>query len=70
MMDHLETRLRETGIACRVEQRDRLLILVPDEAVNGFGREARLRALQVAREEGCTHVAVELDPGGATLPRA
>jgi hypothetical protein len=56
----LESRLREAGIACRVEVRERLVILVPDDA--GPTREERLRAIQFARAEGFTHVCVELCP--------
>jgi hypothetical protein len=63
----LESRLRESGIACRVELRERLAILVPDRAAPT--RDERLRAIQLARAEGLTHVCVELEPHGAALPR-
>lgn len=69
MTHPLEDRLRDAGIACRVERRDRLAILIPDNAAMDFGRESRLQALQMAREEGFSHVSVELDPDGAPLPR-
>jgi hypothetical protein len=71
----LESLLRDAGIACRVEVRERLAILVPDDA--GPTWEDRLRAIQFARAEGYTHVCVELcphplpsslDPRGAALP--
>ena len=65
-MTSLETQLRDAGISCRVEVRDRLAILVPDRAVPT--RDERLRMLQLARAEGFTHVCVELEPGGASLP--
>lgn len=69
MMHLLESRLRTEGISCRVEARDRLAILIPD-APAVLDREHRVRALQLAREDGFTHVTVELDPVGATIPRA
>ena len=68
MTHPLETRLRGEGIGCRVEQRDRLVILIPDNSARALTREHRLRALQLAREEGFSHAAIELDPGVATLP--
>jgi hypothetical protein len=66
MSDVLQSRLREAGIACRVEQRDRLAIVIPDAA--GISRDDRLLMIQTARAEGFTHVAIELDPDGAPLP--
>lgn len=68
MTHPLETRLRGEGIECRVEQRDRLAILIPDEAARGLTQRERLRALQLARDEGFSHAAIELDAGVATLP--
>jgi hypothetical protein len=78
-MTSLESRLRDAGIACRVEVRDRLAILVPDGARPT--REERFRAIQLANAEGFSHVCVELadgvvsrdgagilEPHGATLP--
>ena len=65
-MTPLELRLREAGIACRVEVRERLAILVPDSG--GPTPDERLRALQLARTEGFSHVCVELEPHGAALP--
>lgn len=67
-MHPLESRLRTAGISCRVEARDRLAILVPD-APAVLEREHRIRALQLAREDGFTHVTVELDPVSAIIPR-
>jgi len=66
----LESRLRAEGIACGVETRDRLAILVPDrgQAITLRG-EARARALAIAREEGFTHVTLEVRARGAALPR-
>jgi hypothetical protein len=62
----LESRLREAGLSCRVEVRERLAIIVPD-ARTPTGDE-RQRMIQLARAEGFTHVCVELEPGGAPLP--
>jgi hypothetical protein len=61
--------VREYGIDCRVEVRDRVAILIPEN--RGTGRltaEQRRQVLQLAKSEGFTHVAVELDPAGAALP--
>jgi hypothetical protein len=62
----LESRLRDAGIACRVEVRERLAILVSDGA--GPTHDERLRAIQLARAEGFSHVCLELEPLGAALP--
>ena len=67
-MNELAARLREQGVECRVEPRDRLAILIP--AGKYFpGVEDRQRVLRLARDEGFTHVALELDPDGAALLR-
>jgi len=63
----LESRLREVGFACRVETRERMAIIVPDTA--SPNREDRQRMIQLARTEGFTHVCVEIEPRGASLPR-
>ena len=65
-MTALELRLRESGINCRVEVRDRLAVLLPDGA--SPTREERFRAIQLAHAEGFSHVCVELEPHGASLP--
>ena len=62
----LEARLRDEGLACRVEVRDRLAILIPEATT--ITRDDRLRMTRLARAEGLTHVCVELDPDGAALP--
>jgi hypothetical protein len=62
----LESRLRDSGVACRVEVRERLVILVPDGEV--ITRDDRMQMIQLARAEGFTHVCVELHPDGAPLP--
>lgn len=69
-MTRLETHLRESGLACRVEVRDRLAILVPETGRENvrLDVEQRRLILQLAKSEGFTHVAVELDPAGAALP--
>lgn len=63
-MSALETLLREHGVQCQVEVRDRLAILVPDSTLEIPDRK---RVVELARSSGFTHVAVELDPDGATL---
>ncbi|CAG0951757.1 hypothetical protein GPROT1_00140 [Gammaproteobacteria bacterium] len=69
-MTTLESRLRVEGIACRVEARDRLAILVPDAGQPVVLRgEIRQRVLAVAREEGFTHVTLDTRGGSAALPR-
>ena len=65
-MTALESQLRDAGIPCRVEVRERLAILVPDS--EGLAHDQRLRAIQLARTEGFSHVCVELEPRGAALP--
>jgi len=66
-MTRLESQVRESGVDCRVEMRDRLAILVP-ESGGHLSAEQRRQILQLAKTEGFTHVAVELDPVGAALP--
>ena len=66
-MTSLESRLREAGLACQVETRERMAIIVPDTA--SPNREDRQRLIQLARAEGFSHVCVELEPRGAPLPR-
>jgi hypothetical protein len=64
-MSALETLLREQGMECLVEVHDRLAILVPDSTLHIPDRK---RVVELARASGFTHVAIELDPDGATLP--
>jgi len=68
-MTRLEPHLRDTGLECRVEVRDRLAILIPGKGGDEghLSAEQRRLILQVAKSEGFTHVAVELDPVGAAL---
>ena len=69
MSHSLETQLRENGVACRVEARDRLAILVPDYGAGRMTVDDRVRILKTARDHGFTHVSLELDPDVAALPR-
>lgn len=68
-MTSLEAALRAHGLACRVEARDRLAILVLEDTQGALGGVMRQKAVDLARDAGFTHVAVELDGGGAPLPR-
>ena len=68
MSHSLEVQLRGNGIACRVEARDRLAILVPDHGAGRMTAEDRLRILKTAREHGFSHVSLELDPDVAAFP--
>ena len=67
MTERLAARLRDAGFSCRVEARERLAIVIPLPGSPLLPGD-RTRVLQLAREEGFTHVAIELDPDGATLP--
>lgn len=70
MIDALEARLVDAGIACRLEARDRLVIVIPADGTRPpLTREDRGRLLDLASDAGFSHVAVELDPHGATLYR-
>jgi hypothetical protein len=70
----LEEALALVGIPCRVEARDRLAVITlgsPNANPALLSREARARALALARAHGFTHMALELpEPeSGASLPR-
>lgn len=67
MSTHLESRLRHAGLSCRVEARERMALVIP-ATTTLIAPGDRHRILQLARGEGFTHVAVELDPDGAALP--
>lgn len=67
-MTRLAERLRERGLTCRIEARERLAVLVVDGEHPPMGQE-RADVLRLARDEGFTHVALELDPDGASLSR-
>ena len=68
-MTRLESQVRDSGVDCRVEVRDRLAILIPEKNQGGhLNADQRRQVLQLAKSEGFTHVAVELEPLVATLP--
>ena len=69
-MTRFESQVRESGLDCRVEVRDRLAILIPGNSRGGsrLSADKRRQLLQLAKSEGFTHVAVELDPDVAALP--
>jgi hypothetical protein len=58
----LERALAERGVPCRVEQRAGLAVLVatPDIVAKLGDAGLRKAALDLAREHGFTHVAIEL----------
>ena len=67
-MNGLVAQLGKQRVHCRVEVRDRLVIVIPkDDSARGADR--RKEILKLAREAGFTHVALELDPDGAALSR-
>ena len=57
----LETALREMGIRCVVEARERLAILIPDDAAASLDA-ARLRrdAVRLMRAHGFTNLALDI----------
>ena len=63
--------LREEGIACGVEGRERLAIVVPEGDVERFADPAlRARLIDLGAAHGFTHVALEIPSGsGAALRR-
>ena len=63
----LEAALLARGIVCRVEQRERLAVIVPQGAVPWLEDPAvRREVLALVREHGFTHLALELvdEPAG------
>lgn len=69
MRHPLEVALLESGIACRVEVRDRLAVLVPEKGVALQERATRRLVEDLARRGGFTHIAIEVGLDGAPLPR-
>lgn len=67
-MTPLESRLRDIGLTSQLEARERLLILTPEGGSPPTGAR-RHDIVRLAREEGFTHVALEIDPDGAALSR-
>ena len=66
-MSELVAHARAMRVACRVETRERLAILVPEGPIE-LNADERRSILQLARSDGFTHAAVELDPDVASLP--
>ena len=63
----LEDSLRARGLACRVEARDRLALLVPEGPVAALvDPTLRREIVGLVRDHGFTHLALELvdEPGG------
>jgi len=71
--DQLAANLTGMGLPCKVEPRAALAVLLVESGVASRLADGELRraALALAREQGFTHLAVELAPPGAdaTLPR-
>ena len=73
--DQLAASLTAMGVPCRVEPRAALAVLMVESGVAQrlADGERRRAALALAREQGFTHLAVELTPpaagADATLPR-
>jgi hypothetical protein len=65
----LEAALNAAGFPCTVEARDRLAVIVPGGPGTWGEACTRRSFVQLGREHGFTHVAVELSPAGAALPR-
>lgn len=64
--DRLAAALATSGIPCRVEARSTLAVLIVDPSAMSrlADAETRRTALAIARQEGFTHLAVELAAGG------
>jgi len=59
--ESLVVALGRVGVACTVEPRDRLAVIIPEGDLVALADEAtRRQVLLLAREHGFTHVAVEL----------
>jgi hypothetical protein len=58
----LAARLAELGLACAIEARGKLVLLMPDQATVAKLADDTLRraALALAKEHGFTHAAIEL----------
>lgn len=73
--DQLAAALTGIGVPCKVEPRAALAVLMVESGVAQRLADGELRrsALALAREQGFTHLAVELTPpaagANATLPR-
>ena len=69
--DGLRGALRDEGIACEVEGRNRLAVVVPEGDPARFADVTlRARLIELGALHGFTHVAVEIPTGsGAALRR-
>lgn len=57
----LERALRDLGLRCRIEAFDALAVAIPEPGERGFERDdIRRRAIELARANGFSHLAVEL----------
>ena len=57
----LETALRARGVACRVEDRERLALLIPEGSVAAIeDPSVRREIVSLLREHGFTHLALEV----------
>lgn len=59
--EELERSLRALGVRCTVEAHDALAVAVPESGERSFeDAETRRRAIELARANGFSHLAVEL----------
>ena len=66
----LREALRHEGLACEVEGRERLAIVVPEGDVERFADPAlRARLIDLGAAHGFTHVAVEIPSGSGAAVR-
>ena len=72
--EDLERALRGLGLRCSVEAFDALAVVTPEAGERGLEREdVRRRAIEIARAQGFSHLAVELreakhiDPNRASV---
>ena len=71
-VEALARALRELGVRCSVEAFDALAVAVPEPGERSLeDADVRRRAIEVARANGFSHLAVELrEPGHASTDRA
>ena len=70
-VEALERALRDLGVRCSVEAFDALAVAVPEPGERGLEvADVRRRAIELARANGFSHLAVELRPGYANTDRA
>jgi len=70
--EDLQTALRALGLRCSVEAFDGLAVAVPEPGEQRFASDdIRRRAIELARQHGFSHLAVELrEAGSEPSPRA